>query len=65
MENLPPWEESQQYEVLLRSIEFWSTNQTGLSSLDAWKNTEQLLLELGMISDSVDATELFTNDYLP
>lgn len=54
-----------QKEVLRQTLEFWKTDRPGRSDLAAWKNMEATLLSMGLLSDPLDITKAFTNDFLP
>ena len=56
-------EQTVQYQVLLASIPLWSTNG-GYSDAQAWAATTQLVKRLDLVSDSITADELFTNNFV-
>ncbi len=51
--------------VLKASIEFWMTERPGYSDTDAWKNMQDILLEMGMLESEQDVHEAFTNEFIP
>lgn len=54
-----------QFDVLLASIEQWEADTLGLTHADGWELTQEVLIELGALSEKIDLSAAFTNDYLP
>jgi len=54
-----------QKQVLLNSIEMFKTDQYGYSRPEAWQNMQNILLKMGLLSQPLDLTQAFTNEYLP
>ncbi|MEP7286900.1 MAG: ABC transporter substrate-binding protein [Chloroflexota bacterium] len=54
-----------QMAVLTASIDLWKTDKYGYSDPAAWKLTQDTLVAMGLITDPVDLTKVFSNDYLP
>lgn len=54
-----------QMAVLTNSIDLWKTDKYGYSDPAAWTLTHDTLKAMGLITDPVDLTKVFTNDYLP
>jgi NitT/TauT family transport system substrate-binding protein len=65
VEGLAQADQAIQKEVLATSIEFWKADQLGYSDPTAWQNTEQVLLDMGFLTKSLDVTQAFSNDFLP
>ncbi|NSW51699.1 MAG: ABC transporter substrate-binding protein [Anaerolineae bacterium] len=65
VENLPEQPTGQQYDVLTRSIAFWSIEDGGNSEIEQWQNTDELLRNLGMITKTYPLESIFTNQFLP
>lgn len=57
--------EAVQRAVLEASLLYWRGSPLGESDLAAWQETAQVMLEAGLLSESVEAEQAFTNDYLP
>ena len=65
VENLGQADEAVQKQVLTTSIEFWNTSQPGRSDPQAWKNMDDLLLKMGLLTASQDVDKAYTNDLIP
>jgi NitT/TauT family transport system substrate-binding protein len=65
VEGLAQADQAVQKQVLTTSIEFWKADNLGFSDPTAWQNTEQVLLDMGFLTKSLDAAQAFSNDYLP
>jgi putative riboflavin transport system substrate-binding protein len=64
VEGLAQADQAVQKQVLATSIEFWKSDHLGYSDPIAWQNTEQVLLDMGLLTKSVDVTQVFSNDFL-
>jgi NitT/TauT family transport system substrate-binding protein len=64
VEGLAQADQAIQKEVLTTSIDFWKADQPGYSDPVAWQNTQQVLLDMGVISKPVDLNQAFSNDFL-
>lgn len=68
VENLASLSESDaatQRGVLTASINLYQTDPWGQSDPQAWENTFNLLVEMGLIPSTLDWKVAFTNEYLP
>lgn len=65
VENLAEADEAVQKEILATSIEFWQTDHLGYSNPQAWKNMNELLFEMALISEKIDIESAYSNEYLP
>jgi NitT/TauT family transport system substrate-binding protein len=65
VEGLAQTDQVIQKQVLTTSIEFWKANVLGYSDPIAWQNTEQVLLDMGLLTKPMDVTLAFSNDFLP
>jgi NitT/TauT family transport system substrate-binding protein len=54
-----------QRQVLAASIEFWRSGTPGYSNPAAWRNMEATLRSMDLLSEPLDITKAFTNDFLP
>ena len=65
VENLAQADEKIQKQVLATSIELWKTSTPGFSEPKAWDNMQSVLLEMGLMSQTLDLTAAFNNTFLP
>ncbi len=65
VENLVDADESVQREVLAESIKLWQSDRLGYSEPASWANMQQVLLDMGLLEETLDLEEAFTNDLLP
>jgi NitT/TauT family transport system substrate-binding protein len=65
IEGLAQADQAVQKQVLTTSIEFWKADQLGHSDSTAWQNTEQVLLDMGVLTKPLDVSQAFSNDFLP
>lgn len=54
-----------QKEILEISIEQWKTERLGYSDPQAWENMQNVLLDMGLISEKMDLNKAFTNEFIP
>ena len=54
-----------QRQVLETSIEEWKTQRLGYSNPKAWENMQNVLLNMGLITDKVDLNKAYTNEFIP
>jgi NitT/TauT family transport system substrate-binding protein len=62
---LSPAEKEVQRQVLDASITLYQYNPLGYSHPDAWKNMQDLLLQMGLLTSPVDLNSAFSNGFLP
>jgi NitT/TauT family transport system substrate-binding protein len=65
VEGLAQADQNIQKEVLTTSIQFWQANRLGYSDPTAWENTQQVLLDMGFLTQPLDINQVFSNDFLP
>ena len=54
-----------QKQILATSIEMWKADRLGYSDPQAWENMQDVLLEMGLISEKMDLSKAFTNEFVP
>jgi NitT/TauT family transport system substrate-binding protein len=54
-----------QKQVLAASIEFWRSDKPGWSDPAAWQNMETTLRSMGLLTQPLDITKAYSNDFLP
>ena len=54
-----------QKQVLTTSVEQWKTDRLGYSDPQAWENMQDVLLEMGLLTEKMDLAKAFTNEFIP
>ncbi len=54
-----------QFRVLLNTIDLWDADQLGYSEITSWEVTQETLLTMGFIEESIDLSTAYTNDFVP
>lgn len=54
-----------QKQILETSIEQWKTDRLGYSDPQAWENMQNVLLDMGLITEKMDLNKAFTNQFIP
>lgn len=54
-----------QRKVLEISIEQWKAERLGFSDPQAWENMQDVLLDMGLISEKMDLSKAYTNEFIP
>lgn len=65
VEGLAQADQAVQKQVLNTSIEFWTAKTLGYSDSAAWQNTQQVLLDMGLLTKTLDVNQAFSNAFLP
>ena len=55
---------SVQRDILEGSIKFWTAERIGYSDPLAWKNMQNVLIDMGLLQEEVDLAEAYTNEFL-
>ena len=64
VENLDQADQDIQKKVLEASIEFWKADQLGYTAPEAWENMQEILLDMGLLSQPLDLQQAFTNEFI-
>jgi NitT/TauT family transport system substrate-binding protein len=54
-----------QKQILETSVEQWKAERPGYSDPQAWENMQNVLLEMGLITEDIDLNKAFTNEFVP
>lgn len=54
-----------QMRVLLETIRLWDTDQLGVTDPQSWVLTEQIMVDMGLATTSVELSAAYTNDFVP
>jgi NitT/TauT family transport system substrate-binding protein len=65
VEGLAQADQAVQKQVLTTSIDLWKSNTLGYSDPTAWQNTEQVLLDMGLLTQPLGVTKAYSNAFLP
>jgi NitT/TauT family transport system substrate-binding protein len=65
VENLAAADQNLQREILAASIELWKADKPGYSSMDAWVNMNNLLVNMKLLKKPLEITAMFSNEFLP
>ncbi len=65
VENLAEQDPAVQGEILAESIKLWQTEKPGYSQPAGWINMQDVLLDMGLLTEPLDLDKAFTNDLLP
>ncbi|MGA9531420.1 MAG: ABC transporter substrate-binding protein, partial [Anaerolineales bacterium] len=64
VEGLAEADRDVQMLVLSTSIEFWRADPLGVSKPAAWQNMQDVLIEMGLMSQPTDLSQAFTNRFV-
>jgi NitT/TauT family transport system substrate-binding protein len=54
-----------QKQILETSVEQWKAERLGYSDPQAWENMQTVLLDMGLITEEMDLSKAFTNEFIP
>ncbi len=64
VESLAEQDELVQKEILALSIDYWRADALGISDNLAWVNMQNVLLDMGMLSEPLDLNAAYTNQFI-
>ena len=65
VESLAAVDQILQREILAASIELWKADKMGYSSMDAWDNMNNLLVNMKLLKQPLEIAPMFSNEFLP
>ena len=65
VDNLAQADATVQKQVLATTIELWKADRLGYSDPKAWDNMQAVLLDMGLLSQPLDLSKAFTNEFVP
>jgi NitT/TauT family transport system substrate-binding protein len=63
--NFADLDKTVQKEILATSIDMWKAERLGYSDPQAWENMQDVLLEMGLVTEKMDLSKAFTNQFVP
>lgn len=64
VEGLDQTNQELQKAILAASLEFWKTDQIGVSDPESWQNMQMVLLDMGMLTVPIDLEKAYTNQFV-
>lgn len=65
VENLADQDRAVQSEILAESIKLWQSEEPGYSQPAGWINMQDVLLDMGLLTEPLNLDKAFTNELLP
>ncbi len=63
--NFAELDKNVQMQILKTSIDEWKADRLGYSDPKAWENMQNVLLEMGQITQKTDLSKAYTNEFIP
>ncbi len=63
--NLSKADQVVQMKVLTASMDLWQASRLGFSQPQAWQNMKDIMVTMGLVQASLDATKAFANQFIP
>ncbi len=64
VEGLDKADREVQMKILESSIEFWKADLPGYSDPQAWRNMQEVLVSMGLLSGELELEEAYTNKFI-
>ncbi len=65
VEGLEQADQDVQFQVLEASLDFWRADRLGFSDPQAWENMQDVLLSMGSLTDRIDLSRAYSNEFIP
>jgi NitT/TauT family transport system substrate-binding protein len=65
VEGLAQADQQVQRSILNESMAFWRAERLGYSDPQAWENMQNTLLAMGLLSQALELSEAYTNEFVP
>ena len=65
VEGLAQADQQVQRQILAESMAFWRAERLGYSDPQAWENMQKTLLAMGLLSQPMELSEAYTNQFIP
>ncbi len=63
--NLASADATVQKQILARSIDLWKADRPGYSDPQSWQNMQDTLLKMGLLTQPLDLSKAYTNEFVP
>ena len=65
VQNLAQADTAVQKQILATTIELWKAERLGVSDPKSWDNMQTVLLDMGLLTQPLDLSKAFTNQFVP
>ena len=63
--NFSDLDKDVQMQILQTTIDEWRANRLGYSDPQSWENMQNVLVEMGLITEKMDLSKAYTNEFIP
>lgn len=64
VDGLSQADQTIQKEILMTSIEYWKSEQLGMSDPEGWENMQKVLLSMDFLTSPLDLSKAYTNEFV-